>query len=342
MQAALQEDGSSTMTRERRAFTLVELLVVIAIIGILVALLLPAVQAAREAARRSQCVNNMKQITLALLQYEGAKKRFPAARKGCDGTSGINYPGVDCTSNKPTPTYDLALQGASALVYLLPYIEEQALFDQFRLDVVSIWNSDTTSTWYLEPDVKIAIATRPTTYVCPSDGDLPAFAEYKHLVPARQNVATCSYANVAGTQGALSGALKYANDGVFFYNRRIKVSEITDGLSHTLFLGETIQGDLAIGSNLWTNGNRLNSTMRVACNPINLPPGDKNGICSYLTDAATGTNIANGAFQSRHSGGANFSYGDGHVTFLQDSIDLTVYKSLATRAGGENATDGTN
>jgi prepilin-type N-terminal cleavage/methylation domain-containing protein len=92
------------MAPKRRAFTLVELLVVIAIIGILVALLLPAIQAAREAARRSQCVNNMKQITLALLQYEGAKKRFPAARKGCDATTGINYPGVDCTATASNPS----------------------------------------------------------------------------------------------------------------------------------------------------------------------------------------------------------------------------------------------
>ncbi len=123
----------------------------------------------------------------------------------------------------------------------------------------------------------------------------------------------------------------------FFTTVASKVSEITDGLSHTLFAGETIQGDLAIGSNLWTNGNRLNSTMRVACNPINWPPGDKNGPCGYLLDAATGTNIANGAFQSRHPGGANFGYGDGHITFLQDSIDLIVYKALATRAGGEES-----
>ncbi len=157
----------------------------------------------------------------ALLQYEGVKKRFPAARKGCDGLN-LVYPGVDCTSNKSSANYELALQGASALVYILPYIEEQALFDQFRVDVVSIWNSDTTSTWYLEPDVKIAIGTRPATYVCPSDGDLPIFAEYKHVVPARVDVTTGSYANVAGTLGANSGNLKYANDGVFFYNRRIK------------------------------------------------------------------------------------------------------------------------
>lgn len=331
------------MALKRRAFTLVELLVVIAIIGILVALLLPAVQSAREAARRSQCVNNMKQITLSLSQYEGVKKRFPAARKGCDAYV-VNYPGVDCATKASNPPgFEMAFQGASALIMILPYLEEQSLYDLFHLENMTVWDGQSPCDWCSIPDLKTAVASRPVTFVCPSDGEMQYFAVWKHdlVVPARQEVATGSYANMAGTQGPLSASLKYANDGVFFYNRRIKVSEITDGLSHTLFLGETIEGDLAIGSNIWSNGNRLNSTMRAACNPINWPPGNTSGPCGALTDSS-GINIANGAFQSRHPGGANFAYGDGHITFLPDSIDLTVYKALATRAGGENVTDITN
>ena len=140
-------------------------------------------------------------------------------------------------------------------------------------------------------------------------------AIWKHdlIVPARNDVATGSYANVAGSLGPLSGSLKYANDGVFFYNRRFKVSEITDGLSHTLFTGETIEGDLAIGSNIWSNGNRGNSTMRMTHAPMNTPPGDTQLL--RRTGRLSGINIANGAFQSRHPGGANFAYGDGHITF---------------------------
>ncbi len=326
------------MTLQRRAFTLVELLVVIAIIGILVALLLPAVQAAREAARRSQCVNNMKQIGLGLLEYEHTAKRFPAARKGCDGViTSSPGTGVDCSSQISSAGYEMAAHGVSALVMILPYLEEQQLYDQFKVQTVSVWDGVTGCRWCTDPDVKLAVANRPKAYVCPSDGDLQQFAEYKHEVPARNDVSTGSYANVAGSQGPPNSAtLKYANDGTFFYNRRIKVSEILDGLSHTLFVGETIMGDLPIGSNIWSNGNRGNSTMRTTANPLNTPPGTDGGAGTMVST----TNIANAAFQSRHPGGGNFEYGDGHISFINDSIDLKVYQGLSTRAGGEIAPGG--
>jgi prepilin-type N-terminal cleavage/methylation domain-containing protein/prepilin-type processing-associated H-X9-DG protein len=328
------------MTPQRRAFTLVELLVVIAIIGILVALLLPAVQAAREAARRSQCVNNLKQISLGLLQYENVRKRFPAARKGCDSTTAV-YQGVDCTSNINSANIQMAFQGASAFVIILPNIEEQALYDKFHLDTLTIWNGVSPCDWCTVADPKAAAAVRPSTYVCPSDGELQFFAEWKgSIIPSRQDVATGSYANVAGSLDPNSGLLKYASDGVFFYNRRFKVSEITDGLAHTLFTGETIQGDLAIGSNMWSNGNRANSTMRLTHAPLNTPPGNKD--YGFISNAGDPENVANGAFQSRHPGGGNFAYGDGHVAFIQDSIELSVYQGLSTRAGGEIDPNGTN
>jgi prepilin-type N-terminal cleavage/methylation domain-containing protein len=109
--------------RLSKAFTLVELLVVIAIIGILIALLLPAVQAAREAARRSSCTNNLKQIGLAMLNYESARKRFPPGRLSCEGGSPCGALPADRRRNS-----------SSALVMILPFIEHQPLYDQCRYD----------------------------------------------------------------------------------------------------------------------------------------------------------------------------------------------------------------
>src|SRR5262245_13116348 len=125
----MQRTMEIKMNTARRAFTLVELLVVIAIIGILVALLLPAVQAAREAARRTQCVNRLKQITLATIECGEDFGKLPAARKGCDGGgSGV----VDeCTVGQFTGNItgiDQAYQGASVFVQILPYLEQQALY----------------------------------------------------------------------------------------------------------------------------------------------------------------------------------------------------------------------
>src|SRR5690349_15987696 len=118
---------------KRNAFTLVELLVVIAIIGILVALLLPAIQAAREAARRAQCTNNLKQIGIALLNYESAKKDLPAGRHGCD--LHLASPGVCGCSNDAVKE-----DGASAFVELLPFMEENALYDLVHYDRGGLWS----------------------------------------------------------------------------------------------------------------------------------------------------------------------------------------------------------
>jgi prepilin-type N-terminal cleavage/methylation domain-containing protein/prepilin-type processing-associated H-X9-DG protein len=323
----------------RRGFTLVELLVVIAIIGVLIALLLPAVQAAREAARRSQCVNNMKQMGLGLLEYEDANKVFPSARKGCD-TIGTPGPGVDCVSE--TTSYgELGYHGASAFVMILPFIEQQSLYRAFYVDEIPMWAPG--NVWYnsAPQDFKDAIAQQLATYVCPSDSELQVFCEYKHDVPARGNVATGSYATVAGSCGpgfscpslidpATSLDLKYNNDGVFFYRRMFRIAEIEDGLSNTLFIGETTDGHLTASSNIWTNGNRATSTMRTTANALNCPPG--------LTCGAPGTPVSpgnNAAFSSRHPGGANFAFGDGHVTFIPEAIDFTAYRQLSTRANGD-------
>lgn len=330
------------MHQARRAFTLVELLVVIAIIGILVALLLPAVQAAREAARRSQCVNRMKQITLATVELADATTKLPAARKGCDGGGG---PAVDeCVVGKFTgniASVDQAYQGASVFVQILPYLEQQALYDQFDMKNKTIWNGGQWDQWYNDTTLLAAVGTRVDDYMCPSDGDLLPFSEYLHDAPKTFNAATSSYAACAGDVGPPNGNdlkypqrkdtrgnafnLKFNNTGVFFYGKRLKISQIVDGTSKTFFFGETISGHRIDNNNMWTNGNRCNSSMRTAYTPLNTPIGQAALVVEPPTPGS------HCGFNSRHSGGANFSFGDGSVDFITDAIDTTIYQQMSTR-----------
>lgn len=310
-------EGGARMNSNRRriGFTLVELLVVIAIIGVLVALLLPAVQAAREAARRSQCTNNLKQIGLALLNYEGTYKVFPASRVDRDGT-GDN--------------------GTSAFVMILPFMEEQAMFDLFDFQA-GVWVNQQSGYPWLAPDStnRLAIASRPESYACPSD-EFEYFSQRTHAPLTHwglefKGAAVGSYATVAGTWGAASGNLskaKYDNDGVFFYVRQIAIREITDGLSNTMFVGEVVEPDTPNSTNTWTKAVREADTHRSTSNPLNTWPGDG----AYFI---SGNRLENGAFASRHPGGANFAFGDGSVHFLSENIPELTYWALSTRAGGE-------
>jgi prepilin-type N-terminal cleavage/methylation domain-containing protein/prepilin-type processing-associated H-X9-DG protein len=342
--------------RNSKAFTLVELLVVIAIIGVLVALLLPAVQAAREAARRMQCVNNEKQIALALLSYEGSNKEFPSARLGGDPSLGNPASGfalIDCGNGDsvsiPT-TGPLAYSGASALVMILPYMEQQALFDALQAKKYEIWGPNTT--WQnAHASIIPALAMRPDSYACPSDKIFESFAQHTHGLPENVNVAAGSYANVFGTLAPNdnNARIKFCGDGVFMYARKFRIAEITDGLSNTMFLGETRDGHIvgidpmdgitkALNSNIWSNGNRMQSTMRTTRTPLNTIPGLDGG-AGRVAEAGN-TAVSNGGFSSYHPSGANFAFGDGHVAFINDDIDLNTYMTLATRAGDNITTSG--
>jgi prepilin-type N-terminal cleavage/methylation domain-containing protein/prepilin-type processing-associated H-X9-DG protein len=320
----------------RRGFTLVELLVVIAIIGVLVALLLPAVQAAREAARRSQCANNLKQIGLAIANYESTKRMLPPGRLGCDTWSNDVCTGV--TSNERV--------GASMFVMLLPYMEEQTLYDLFAVKkfLGGPWltKSGGTQTWI--PDYEKAIAAKPETMRCPSDGDSPAccqpgpqdvVVDKEHYAAPNYCAAAGNYAGVMGNDGPplntyTNPAVKLGR-GPFIYVKTIKPKEITDGLSHTMFVGEGLAVNLedGLGTMVWSLGYRL-STLRTTVNPINTRYGS-----GILLDSSSRRSL-NGAFQSNHPGGAQFVFGDGSVAMLSENIDLLrVYQPLSTRAGGE-------
>lgn len=333
--------ASRTCQRIRHAFTLVELLVVIAIIGILVALLLPAVNSAREASRRASCKNNLKQNQLALLAYHDANKVFPAGRSGCESSSA---PGI-CSVVKA--------KGLTAFVYILPFIEERTLFTQFD-KVNEPWDREGTNE---NIDVAINvkfIGTPVNSYHCPSDPVAPVHPGSDFInwgLTANNPYAVTSYGMNAGTignntpQGDTStnkpGA-KSNNTGIFMYGSKFKGKQITDGLSKTMFLGE-IRTDFTdlyhfLGTaNIWTLGQRMLSN-RATEKPLNSPYEVGEPLYSgYLTS---------GHFASNHPDGAHFTYGDGHVSFMNDNIDMGTYRALSTRAalrfsdgtkaGGEN------
>jgi len=310
-----RSNPSQEARRNAMAFTLVELLVVIAIIGILIALLLPAVQAAREAARRGQCTNHLKQLALGLANYEGSFKVFPPGRLGCDGSGAC--------------TQDYERVGTSGLVMLLPYVEQQALYDRFDF-TNGPWSSVNT-TW-LTTNAE-AIAKIVPTYVCPSDTSKP----YTDSPPSSSTRGgTGNYAFVTGSYGPSSGisdSVKFQNNGLFYYLAAHRIADVTDGLSMTMFVGEVIETHTSNSSNIWSYAGRHADCQRSTDNPLNTPPEE--GVVLTLYGLAV-----NGAFASRHPGGANFAFGDGHVSFLSETIDLATYRALSTRAGGETLKDG--
>lgn len=297
-------------SRRTRGFTLIELLVVIAIIAVLIALLLPAVQQAREAARRSQCKNNLHQLGLALANYEETHSIYPPGRLGCDG---INT--GPCNGN---PNYTRV--GLSAFPLLLPQLEEANLYNQFNFDNIA-WGQ--IAGW--EPLNKVGVEARPEVLVCPSDVSQPS------VLSNGLEAATSSYALVHGTMGpsnGISGNMKVFNTGPFNYKTAYRSRDMIDGLSSTMFVGEVKATHTEESYNRWTVSSRHLDCLRTTENPINTPPG------TGITTSPYGIGL-NGAFGSEHVGGAQFLFGDGHVSFLGENMSLTIYRALSTRSGGE-------
>jgi prepilin-type processing-associated H-X9-DG protein len=268
------------------------------------------------------CSNNLKQIGLALANYESVHRVWPPGRMGCDGwTSDV------CTNN---PGYQRP--GTSGFVMLLPQLDLKGLyelFEPFAKGAVSPAapgdSSDGTTNGWKTPEIDRAMRERPAVFVCPSDTS----------EPMRGDRATCSYALCQGSNGPSLGMdqvrVKHYNTGVFMYRTVYGIRDVTDGLSHTIFAGETIEGHTRESYNSWTVGSRHLSCMRSTENPINTPPGTGIVLTAYGYSC-------NGAFASRHPGGAMFTYGDGHVAFLSEDMDLPTYQALSTRAGGEMTT----
>lgn len=322
---------------KRFGFTLVELLVVIAIIGILVALLLPAIQAAREAARRMSCSNNLKQIGTAELNYEGVKKVYPPARPGPDATTAnevglVGFPPGSRAAGKK----GWERTGVSGFVLILPFMEEQALYDQFDIEQGDgVWLSSKAgiSPWRTAAKEK-AIGTRPSVMVCPSNLTEPKTTLYQDWgeIPA-----TGTYAFSAGHRGPHTSLnpvnacrIKHHNSGLHLYYTRRSIKKITDGTSKTFSVGEIVAGHTVDSSNVWTYAYRYLDCYRTTNVALNTPPGVD--AVSLPADDGNAAN-ANGAFASHHPGGGHFLLADGHVDFITDDIDLNTYQEYSTIAG---------
>jgi len=336
----------------RRGFTLVELLVVIAIIGILIALLLPAVQAAREAARRSQCSNNLKQLGLALHNYHDVHHTFPFSWM-------LHLPGGN-------------VQQVNVQVWgtrILPYLEQTGLYQLYDSRFPAV--NELASLPPVKQNLQV-IQTPLAVYVCPSspgsaqariyDGDLnpagwpftwrAAPSDYCAISGVRGDFAQLAYANFpGGAGGARGGVLQFAGNDpsnpAQISQTVSNIANITDGTSNTAMIGERVGGGeiylaggrVAPSGQPWDSfrkingggwGDFLNGEHWYSGSLFDGTPGPDGGPC-----AINCTNRRGAGFYSFHPGGAQFLFADGSVRFVSQTVDAFVFAAITTRAKGE-------
>ncbi len=286
------------MPRPRKGLTLIELLVVIGIMAVLIMLLLPAIQAGREAARRARCGNNVRQIGLALHGYYANHSQFPS---GWDAD---------------TPTGDPGWAWGTAI---LPYLEHTVVIPQRRPRGRAIGH----------PDNRNLRASPISVFLCPSDASPKVFmmratpGRGPGENPGRGNgppmfeLARANYAGVFGTQTIENTPSQ--GDGTFFQNSQIRFTDIHDGLSNTAIIGERSS---RLGSATWVGA--VPGAHRSMARVVGIADRVPNDVLNQFAD-----------FSSHHVYGANFLMADSSVQLISDQVDLPIYKAYVTRSGGE-------
>jgi prepilin-type N-terminal cleavage/methylation domain-containing protein/prepilin-type processing-associated H-X9-DG protein len=322
------------MIRRRSGFTMIELVVVVAIISVLIALLLPAVQSTREAARRAQCSNNLTQLGIAIENYEATNLVLPP------GVVDRVGPVVE------TPTsYQFGW-----ICQILPYFEQKNVYNHLNFSAGV----------YATPNLT-ARAVTMNVLLCPSDGRRSGWGNrVQNFGVGPSNATLMNLPDAATTAYAachndVEAPIDANNNGVFFLNSHVRLDEIEDGLSHTIFVGEKRSPGDELG---WASGSR--ATLRNTGTPINQTFLDLSDLTPFLTDLAGGerpTNaieavpapdpvsppaapvaqgsIAVGGFSSSHQLGSNFLFGDGSVRFVRTTINARIFRLLGNRRDGE-------
>lgn len=338
--------------KRRQAFTLIELLVVIAIIGVLIGLLLPAVQKVREAASRASCQNNLKQLGLAVAHFESARSHFP--------------PAFPATPQSPYDLLPAYFHSWSVLAQINPFLEQETIYNKMNLKIPTyvppFFNISTENQFAVQQIVR--------SFLCPSDSIIELKGGYGVPVMGPTNYAVCL--GTGTTQGGPPFGSPWDADGMFRAKSPVRAQDVGDGLSFTAMMSESTLGDGPEGFNgpmpasaqrvyayvnsgtpltesactaatRWNVDRRrgfLWATGEIRCASYNhyLKPNDPMPDCVSNVINPGPTNLTASGFRaarSVHSGGVNVLFGDGSARFIGNNIPLATWWAISTRSGGE-------